>query len=45
MMTEGKYAHLRSSIIKEIVSFGGSGCGMLHPIVEKKLKEKLDKRP
>ena len=41
MMTEGKYAHLRSSIIKEIVMFGGSGCGMIHPVVEKKLKEKL----
>lgn len=41
MMTEGKYAHLRSSIIKEIISFGGSGCGMIHPVVEKRLKEKL----
>lgn len=44
MMTEGKYAHLRSSIIKEIVAFGGSGCGMIHPVVEKKLKEKLKRR-
>ena len=35
MMTEGKYAHLSSSIIKEIITFGGSGCGMIHPIVEK----------
>ncbi|MFH0799226.1 MAG: pantetheine-phosphate adenylyltransferase [Pseudomonadota bacterium] len=43
MMTEGKYAHLRSSIIKEIISFGGSGCGMIHPVVEKKLKERLKK--
>lgn len=41
MMTEGKYAHLSSSIIKEIISFGGSGCGMIHPIVAEKLKEKL----
>ena len=41
MMTEGKYAHLSSSIIKEIITFGGSGCGMIHPIVEKRLKEKL----
>lgn len=41
MMTEGKYAHLRSSIIKEIIAFGGSGCGMIHPVVEKKLKEKV----
>ena len=41
MMTEGKYAHLRSSVIKEIISFGGSGCGMIHPTVETKLKEKF----
>lgn len=41
MMTEGKYAHLSSSIIKEIITFGGSGCGMIHPIVENKLREKL----
>lgn len=44
MMTEGKYAHLRSSIIKEILSFGGSGCGMVHPVVEKKLREKLGRK-
>ncbi|MBN1283591.1 MAG: pantetheine-phosphate adenylyltransferase [Proteobacteria bacterium] len=41
MMTEGKYAHLSSSIIKEILQFGGSGCGMIHPVVEKELKKKL----
>ncbi len=41
MMTEGKYAHLSSSIIKEVITFGGSGCGMIHPIVEKRLKDKL----
>jgi len=41
MMTEGKYAHLSSSIIKEIITFGGSGGGMIHPVVAKKLKEKL----
>lgn len=41
MMTEGQYAHLSSSIIKEVIAFGGSGFKMIHPIVEKKLKEKL----
>lgn len=41
MMTEGKYSHLSSSIIKEVLTFGGEGKGMIHPIVEKKLKEKL----
>lgn len=43
MMTEGRYSHISSSIIKEIISFGGSGKGMIHPFVEKKLKEKLKK--
>lgn len=43
MMTEGKYSHLSSSIIKEVLFFGGVGSGMIHPIVEKKLKEKLKK--
>lgn len=43
MMTEGQYSHLRSSIIKEVLTFGGSGTQMIHPIVEKRLKEKLKK--
>ena len=41
MMTEDVYSHLSSSIIKEIIGFGGSGRGMVPPIVEKKLREKL----
>ncbi|MDZ4224382.1 MAG: pantetheine-phosphate adenylyltransferase, partial [bacterium] len=41
MMTEGKYSHLRSTFIREILLFGGSCKGMIHPLVEKKLKEKL----
>ncbi len=41
MITEGKYSHLSSSIIKEVLTFGGAGAGMIHPIVEKKLREKL----
>lgn len=44
MMTEGKYSHLSSSIIKEIISLGGEGKKMIHPVVEKKLKDKLAKR-
>jgi len=44
MMTEGKYVHLSSSIIKEVIHFGGSGKDMLHPIVEAKMKEKLADR-
>jgi len=41
MMTEGKYAHLSSSIIKEIITFGGSLSGMIHPVVERELRKKL----
>ncbi len=41
MMTEGKYAHLSSSIIKEIITFGGCLSGMIHPLVEEKLRQKL----
>ena len=41
MMTEGKYSHLRSTFIKEILLAGGSCKGMIHPLVEKKLKERL----
>lgn len=40
MMTESQYSHLSSSLIKEILHLGGSGAGMLHPTVEKKLKGK-----
>jgi len=41
MMTEGIYSHLSSSVIKEVIRFGGESRGMIHPVVEKKLKEKL----
>ena len=41
MMTEGKYAHLSSSIIKEVIMFGGSLSGMIHPLVEEALRKKL----
>ncbi len=41
MMTEGKYLYHSSSIIREIVSLGGSVHEMLPPIVEKRLSEKL----
>ncbi len=41
MMTESRYSHLSSTLIKEIVKYGGSCEGMLDPRVEKRLKEKL----
>ena len=41
MMTEGKYSHLSSTFIKEILHFGGKAKGMIHPEVEAILKGKL----
>jgi pantetheine-phosphate adenylyltransferase len=41
MMTEGKYAHVSSSIIKEVIMFGGKLSGMIHPLVEEALRKKL----
>lgn len=41
MMTEGKYSHISSSIIKEVLTFGGDGKGLIHPVVEARLKKKL----
>ncbi len=41
MMTESSYSHISSSIIKEVIYFGGSGKGMIPSLVEKKLKEKM----
>lgn len=43
MMTESEYSHVSSSLIKEILTLGGSGEGMIPPIAEKKFKEKLKK--
>ena len=43
MMTEGKYLYQSSSIIKEIVSLGGSAQGMVPHVVEKELRKKLYK--
>ena len=40
MMTESAFSHISSSIIKEVLYFGGSGKGMIHPFVEKRIKEK-----
>ena len=41
MMTEARYSHLSSTLIKEIARYGGSCEGLLDPRVEKKLKEKF----
>jgi pantetheine-phosphate adenylyltransferase len=44
MVTESMYSHISSSLIKEIVTLGGSVKQMVPEIVEEKLREKLLKR-
>ena len=41
MMTEGRYTYLSSTIIKDVIRYGGNASEMIHPMVEKKLQEKL----
>lgn len=44
LATEGKYAHVASSLIREIVAMGGSVKGMVPKHVEKSLADKLAPR-
>ena len=44
IMTEGTYSHIASSLIKEVVTMGGSAKGMVPPLVEKELKKKLARK-
>jgi len=44
MMTEGRYSHISSSIIKEVVILGGTVGEMVPPVVEERLREKLLQR-
>lgn len=41
MMTDSEYSYVSSSLLREIISLGGPGMGMIPEIAEKKLKEKL----
>ncbi len=41
MVTESPYSHISSSLIKEIISLGGSAREMVPEIVDKKLRRKL----
>lgn len=41
MVTEARFSHISSSLIKEVVSLGGSADGMLPEFVEKKLRSRL----
>ena len=41
MVTDSRFSHISSSLIKEIVSLGGPAGDLVPPAVEKKLAEKL----
>lgn len=41
LMAEGRYAHISSSIIKDVVRYRNNASGMIHPIVERRLREKV----
>lgn len=41
IMTEGCYSHISSSIIKQVISLGGTGKDMIPALVEKKIREKM----
>jgi pantetheine-phosphate adenylyltransferase len=41
MVTESAYSHISSSLIKEIITLGGSAKEMIPEIVETRLREKL----
>ncbi len=44
LTTNLKYSYLSSSIVKEIAEFDGEISGFLHPLVAKRVKDKLDGR-
>lgn len=41
MVTEARFSHISSSLIKEVVSLGGAAGGMIPGFVEKKLRVRL----
>jgi pantetheine-phosphate adenylyltransferase len=43
MVTDSEFSHISSSVIREVVSLGGSVALMVPKLVELKLKEKLSK--
>ncbi len=44
MVTDSRYSHLSSTLIKEIIKLGGDTHGMIPKSVEKQLRAKLRKR-
>lgn len=43
MVTDSEFTHISSSLIKEIITLGGSAKHLVPPVVEEKLSEKLHK--
>ncbi len=41
MMPSQEYIHISSTIVRDIASYGGDLSGLVHPYVEKKLREKF----
>jgi pantetheine-phosphate adenylyltransferase len=41
LMTENRYSHISSTLIKEIAHFGRSARGMVPPLVEKMIQKKI----
>lgn len=44
LMTENRYSHISSTLIKEIAYFDGPIKKMVHPLVEKKIKAKVKEK-
>lgn len=44
MVTDSEFSHISSSVIREVVSLGGSAIKMVPSEVDKKLREKLTRR-
>lgn len=42
LMTDGRYSHINSSIIKDVCRYGGDARTMIPPIVERALRKKLN---
>ena len=41
MMPSQEYIHISSTIVRDIASYGGALSGLVHPYVEKKLRDKF----
>jgi pantetheine-phosphate adenylyltransferase len=44
-MTHESYSFISSSLVKELIEFGGDISAFVPPLVEERLKQKTPKRP